>query len=254
MRQETRTASQGGKATAKTKTIGYVRVSTNGQLDGYGLSAQEKAIRSFAASHNLRLLRVLREEGVSGATPAEDRPALMEALRALRDGSADALLVPNLDRLARELHVQEAALALAWKLGGRVFTAEAGEVLEDDPDDPVRRAMRHMRGVFSELEKGLIVKRLRDGRRMKAEAGGYAVGAPPYGFRAESKELVPDEREQAGLALIRRLHKRGKSLRDIAHALAEAGYGPKRGGTTWHPTQVARIMAAEERRSSHPRR
>jgi DNA invertase Pin-like site-specific DNA recombinase len=223
------------------RTVGYVRVSTNGQLDGYGLVAQEKAVRAYARAHGLKLVRVLREEGVSGATPAEQRPALMEALRAIRDGEAEALLVPNLDRLARELHIQEAALAHVWRMGGRVFTVEAGEVLEDDPDDPVRRAMRQMRGVFAELEKGLIVKRLRDGRRAKAEAGGYAVGAPPYGFRAHHGQLVPDDDEQRAIALARRLRRDGLSFRAIARALEEQGCRPKRGGR-WHPTQVARIL------------
>jgi DNA invertase Pin-like site-specific DNA recombinase len=228
------------------RVIGYVRVSTNGQLDGYGLSAQEKAIRAYAKTHAFRLSRVLREEGVSGATPAEDRPALMEALKVLRDGQAEGLLVPNLDRLARELHVQEAALALIWTMSGRVFTAEAGEVLEDDPDDPVRRAMRQMRGVFSELEKGLIVKRLRDGRRAKADAGGYDVGAPPFGFRAEGRQLVPDEQEQVAITLARQLRANGDSLRSIARSLDAAGYVPKRGVehvSRWHPTQVGRILA-----------
>jgi DNA invertase Pin-like site-specific DNA recombinase len=226
------------------RVIAYIRVSTAGQLDGYGLAAQEKAVRAYAKSKGLRITRVLREEGVSGATPAEQRPALMEALRGIREHEAEGLLVPNLDRLARELHIQEAALALVWRMRGRVFTAEGGEVLEDDPDDPVRRAMRQMRGVFSELEKGLIVKRLRDGRRAKADAGGYDVGAPPFGFRAEAGALVPDPAEQKAVRLMKKLHGEGKSLRDIVQALEARGYSPKRGeaGARWHPAQVARIL------------
>jgi DNA invertase Pin-like site-specific DNA recombinase len=231
------------------KVIGYVRVSTNGQLDGYGLAAQEQAIRSYARSNGLKVVQALREEGVSGTTPAEERPALIDALRAIKDGEVGGLLVPNLDRLARELHIQEAALALIWRMKGRVFTAEGGEVLEDDPNDPVRRAMRQMRGVFSELEKGLIVKRLRDGRHAKSDAGGYGVGAPPFGFRAEGRRLVSEPREQEAIKLMKRLHKQGESLRDIVSALEAGGFEAKQAGTRgsrWHPTQVARILKRAE--------
>lgn len=223
--------------------IGYVRVSTNGQLDGFGLATQERAVKSYAKAHGIRLSRVLREEAVSGATPAEDRPALMEAFEELRDTRVEVLVVPNLDRLARELHVQEAALALVWSVGGRVFTCETGEVLEDDPDDPVRKAMRQMRGVFSELEKGLIVKRLRDGRRVKAEAGGYGVGAPPFGYRAAGGQLILDDDEQEAIALMLRMHANGASLRHIVAALTQGGYPTKSRSGAWHPTQVARILA-----------
>jgi DNA invertase Pin-like site-specific DNA recombinase len=238
-----------GDRSPEMNVVGYLRVSTNGQLDGYGLVAQEKVVRAYAQTHGMRVVRVMREKAVSGATPAEERPALMDALRLLKDGHVNALLIPNLDRLARELHVQEAALALAWSLSGRVFTAEGGEVTEDDPDDPVRRAMRQMRGVFSELEKGLIVKRLRDGRRAKAEAGGYGVGAPPFGFRAESGALALDSREQEAIELMRRLRTEGRSLRAIAQALDEGGYSPKQGisrGSRWHPAQIARILGRQE--------
>jgi len=56
---------------------------------------------------------------------------------AITVGEADGLLVPgDLDRLARELLVQEAILGQAWKADGVVHTTTRGEVLADDPDDP----------------------------------------------------------------------------------------------------------------------
>ncbi|NEW71007.1 recombinase family protein [Streptomyces rhizosphaericus] len=70
--------------------------------------------------------------------------------------------------------VQEAILAQIRKHGGRAFTANSGGV---HPDDPMRTAMRQMRGVFAQLERSVIAARLRHGRREKAEQGGYAYGA-----------------------------------------------------------------------------
>ena len=94
----------------------------------------------------------------------------------------------------------------------------------------------------------MINLRLRAGRRRKAEQGRYAFGSPPLGYRAEGKELAPDEEEQAVLRRIVELRQQGVSVRSIAAALTEAGYRTKRGTTTWHPTTVARILARERRR------
>jgi DNA invertase Pin-like site-specific DNA recombinase len=114
---------------------------------------------------------------VSGALPVAARPGLTAALDMIRTGEADALLLPKLDRLALTLSVQETALASVWAQGGRVFLPE-GEVSRDDPDDPMRTAMRQMMGVFSQLERGMITARLRAGRAAKAAAGGTPTGHP----------------------------------------------------------------------------
>ncbi len=68
-----------------------------------------------------------------------------------------------------------------------------------------------------------------------------AYGSPPLGWRAEARELVPDEAEQAALARARELHGTGASVRAIAAALAAEGHRPKRGGC-WHPETVRRIL------------
>lgn len=50
---------------------------------------------------------------MSGALPVHERPGLLAALEALEADEAHGLVVHRLDRLARELHVQEAALVHA---------------------------------------------------------------------------------------------------------------------------------------------
>lgn len=225
------------------RAIGYIRVSTEKQADeGLGLAVQEQAIRTWAKREGVRLVAVARDEGLSGTLDAQDRPALTEALAAIADGQADALVVARLDRLARVLTVQEGVLAQVWKHGGRVFTTEGGEVLADDPEDPARTAMRQMMGVFAQLERGMIAARLRAGRRLKAERGGYAYGAPHYGARAEDRALVEDPAEVEAIAYAMRLRAEGASYRAIAEALTEAGHRPKR-SDTWYPMSVARIVA-----------
>src|SRR5207248_8487668 len=115
------------------KLAAYLRVSSSGQVDGYGLLSQEKDVRAWAKRAGHRIVLWARDEGVSGTLEAVERPGLAEAVAAICGGQAEGLVVARLDRLARTLTVQEAALIHVWQCGGRVFSADTGEVPEDDP-------------------------------------------------------------------------------------------------------------------------
>lgn len=222
------------------RLVGYVRVSTEGQVDGHGLAIQRERIARWCEAVGAVLVAVHADEGVSGATDALDRAGLAEALSALQTGAADGLVIVSLDRLARRLDVQEAALATAWRSGARVFTVETGEVLADDPDDPMRSFVRKVLGLVSELEAQTITARLRRGRQAKRAAGGYAGGRPPYGTKAKAGKLVEEPAEAAVVAEVVALREAGVSLRGIAEHLNGRGV-PTRHGGRWHPTTVRRI-------------
>ena len=177
---------------------GYIRVSTGSQLDGFGLEDQECIVRRWTRENGHRLVKLFVEKAVPGTVAGDERPELADALLWVEEKRVHGIVAPNLDRLARELVVQEAALAQTWKHGGRAFMADQGEILPDDPEDPMRTAMRQMMGVFAQLDRGMTVAKLRRGRRIKGEKGQYAYGAPPYGWAAHKKELTEEEMEQAG--------------------------------------------------------
>lgn len=223
--------------------VGYARVSTETQVDGFGLDVQEEALARWAEDNGHSLVAILRDEGLSGTLDAQERPALASALEAIKESDAQGIVVARLDRLARTLAVQEAVFAHVWTSGGRVFSADVGEILQDDPDDPMRTAMRQMMGVFAQLERGMIAARLRAGRRMKAKRGGYVGGLHRYGYRADPsrKELVPDECEQRVVARILSLRASGRTLSEIATALDREGYPPRR-AARWNHVSVSRII------------
>ncbi|MFI0012967.1 recombinase family protein [Streptomyces globisporus] len=240
------------------RLVMYLRVSTGGQLDGYGLDTQEADCRRWAKKHGHKIVAVRTDGAVTGKSTDDERAGLTEALAILADGStADGLLAPNLDRLARELTIQEAALSVIWAYGSRAFTADHGEHLADDEDDPMRTFVRHVMGAAAQLERGLIVKKLKGGRRAKAAKGGYAHGAPAYGQRAADKELTVDDDEAAVLAQMRAWQADGLSIRAITAKLNDAEIPTKRGGR-WHPTTVNRLLspdarAAARQQSAHAR-
>lgn len=229
--------------TRKQGLIGYRRVSTAGQVDRYGLPAQETDLRAYARSTGHKIIRIETDGAKSGTLPADERPGLLAALKAIEKGEAAGLLVPgDLDRLARELIVQEAILGQVWKSGGVVHTTTRGEILADDPDDPMRTAIRQVMGAFAQLDRALIAKRMRNGRKAKAATGGYAgYGSPAFGQHSVAHELVTDKRETKVIARMRELRSEGLSYRLIAAQLNEEGLKSKRGGI-WHPQTVQRVL------------
>ena len=226
------------------KAVAYVRVSTSQQAEeGLGLEVQERAIRLWAKAHHHKLVAVIADSGISGTTELDDRPGLAEALAMVGNGSVGGVCVARLDRLARDLVLQEQLLAEIRRQGGGLFTTSAAEVgyLSDDPDDPSRRLIRQVLGAVSEYERAIIALQLRAGRRRKAEKGGFAYGSPPLGWRAERGQLVVDETEAVALARMGELRHDGANLREIATVLADEGHRTKR-GARWHPQTVARAL------------
>jgi DNA invertase Pin-like site-specific DNA recombinase len=244
-----RSRSARGHPTSR-RLVGYLRVSTGVQFDGPGLDVQERAIRVWCRQHSHRLVGWRRDEALSGAADSDVRAGLADALNDVEPGGwtgtsrrAEGIVVYRLDRLSRDVIVQESILREVWRLGGEVYSTASGEAnLRDDPEDPNRRLIRVILGAIAEWERSMIALRMARGRALKRERGGYVDGRPPFGFRAEGKALVPDAAEQATVRRILELRGQGESLRGIVAALEVGGRPAKQGGR-WHPRAVAAVVA-----------
>ena len=182
--------------------------------------------------------------GDLGAKELEDRPGLADALDMIRCHKAQGIVVPRLDRLARDLIVQETILAEIRRIGGEVFSTSPAEAsyLTDDPDDPSRKLIRQVLGAVSEYERSMVTLRLRNGRRRKAQMGGYASGAPAFGFEARDGDLIESQGEQRTIGRIVELRGTGASYREICMILDSEGHCTKRGGSSWKPMVVKRVL------------
>lgn len=169
-----------------TPSFAYIRVSGKGQVEGDGFRRQEETIGTFAAASGYEIRHVYREEGVSGTAGEEERPAFQEMLTDILKNGVRTVIVEGLDRLAREYRIQETLLIYLASKGVEVLVARTGEnVTEAIEADPMRKALVQIQGIFSELEKNLLVKKLRVAReRLRVEKGkcegrkSYAEAAP----------------------------------------------------------------------------
>lgn len=85
-------------------------------------------------------------------------------------------------------------------------------------------------------------EKLNQARLAKAARGGYAgYGSPAFGQKSINGNLVDNPQEQEIIELIRRHHKSGKSLPQIARWVNQQGYTTKR-GKQWQPVSVKRVL------------
>jgi len=214
-----------------TKAFVYLRVSGKGQIDGDGFTRQLTAAKKYAEANGIKIARVFREEGVSGGTDWENRPAFSEMMALLLSNGVRTVIVERLDRVARDLLVQESVIADFHRKQLTLISASEPDLLSDDPS---RVLMRQMLGAFFQYEKTLLVAKLRGARQRKRASSGRCEGRKRYGTTAAEQEVV---------TRIVRLRTDGMTISGIADKLNSDGIKP-RSGQRWYPTSVQRILVA----------
>ena len=210
--------------------VAYLRLSGRGQVDGDGLTRQREAISQWAAATGTRIQAWYEDQGASGAS--RDRTALVELLVDLESGGPGVVVFERLDRLARDVVVQESIIDELRQLGVTpVSTAEPDLV----GDDPSRMLIRTVIGAVAAYERQLTTQKLAAARRRQRLSQGKCEGRKAYG------EVDALERDVVGhmryLRRYRRLTPYG-----IAKALNAMGILSRSGGR-WRPTTVQRILA-----------
>jgi len=215
----------------------YCRVSTEEQAtEGVSLAAQRARGEAYAKLYGHELVAVEEDAGISAKSLR--RPGLRRALKALRAGGADGVLVAKLDRLTRSVG-DLAQLVERYFTEGRGALLSVGEAI--DTATAAGRMVLNMLGVLAQWEREAIGERTREALRHK-RARGARLGAVPLGWRRQGDVFVEDEAEQRVLARARELAAAGVNLSAIGRTLTAEGLRTKRGGA-WQATTVRKLLA-----------
>ena len=204
----------------------YARVSTQLQVsDGVSLDVQERQLRQAAELAGYTEFELVREEGRSGKS-ITGRPALTAALKRLDTGTASALFVTRIDRLARStkdfLSIIDRANANKWRL-----------VMLDlnlDTASYQGRFVVTIMSALAEMERGIIAERQKDvhkDRRARGIKWGVDMG-PKNKTSNEVKDLIKKQKDS------------GVSFHEIARRLNNNGV-PTQNGGKWYATTVKNI-------------
>jgi len=222
------------------KAIGYVRVSTEEQAsDGVSLEAQKAKIRAYADLYDIELVAVIEDAGESAKTLS--RPGLQEALKSLREGKAEGLLIAKLDRLSRSV--------VDWNhLIDGYFGEKAGKNLWSVADsiDTTTAAGRLVLNVLmsvAQWERETIGERTKDALQHK-KSNGERVGQIPYGYdlASDGRTLIENPEQQKVIVLMKSLRETGMSFSQIGRELEGRGIPTQKAGRKWTHKNVASIL------------
>ena len=219
------------------KAFSYLRVSGKSQVDGDGFVRQREAIKSYADTNNIRIVKEFKDEGVSGTTELADRDGLASLFDRIEQNGVRTVIVEKADRLARDLIVGEVILSQFRDLVVNVIEASGNDLTADD-GDPTKVLIRQLLGAVAQFDKSVIVRKLKAARERQRKEHGRCEGRKPYGSTPAEQQVL----EQ--IILLRRKPRKGRRLsyQKIAKQLNDDGM-LARSGREWKGTTIRNIVA-----------
>jgi DNA invertase Pin-like site-specific DNA recombinase len=209
--------------------VGFARVSTREQANGYSLGAQRDVMDGWCDSAGAELVAVMID--VISSRKTERMHGWMAAIAAVAAGAADALLVRAVDRATRSTYDGALLLRECAEAAVRVVSVEGF-----DSADPDTEFTTNVRIAMAQEERRLISRRTREGLA-RAKAEGKTLGRPSQ---------VPQEVAER----IARDRSNGCTFREIAAALDADGIPTPGGSKSWRPATVADIYARNTNRTN----
>lgn len=213
------------------RAVGYSRVSSEEQIEGYSISAQERAYRHYVETQGYISVGEYKDEGKSARTDnIRKRPQFAQMLEDAQAGLFDVIVVHKMDRFSRSLRVAVQVFELLGKCNiGLVSVSEPNL----DYSTPQGKLFMHMIWALSQFYSDNLSQETKKGKTERKQQGLYN-GHLPFGIMKSNDGLpVPDTRD-LGLgenktnyaALIHAFKKaaEGLSTRLIAEELNSLGY------------------------------
>lgn len=159
----------------------YLRVSTDGQTT----ENQRRELEAVAARRGWRIVQTYEDAAISGAKGRDKRPGLDAMMKDAARGRFDMVMVWAVDRLGRSTATVAPVMAELGTMGIGFYADKEGM----DATTAHGRAMLQMASVFAELERAMIVERVRAGMaraKVNPRAGAKAIGRPTVGADKET--------------------------------------------------------------------
>lgn len=179
------TAARAGIGVDMLRAVDYLRVSTEEQAKGFGITYTGKRTKNHITKKGWEYVRTYADEGVSGSLDHTERPDLKDLMRDAQQSPRpfDVVVVPEERAIGRR---DRAFWPWVWKLEDLgIFVS----IVRGDYDNTTEAGRSRMRKEAdrAEDERIIIRDRTQGGVQEKAELGGHPGGVAPYGYRIEDQ-------------------------------------------------------------------
>lgn len=223
------------------RALGYIRLS-NLTDESTSPERQDASVRGYCEAKGWELVGIIPDLDVSGSSVGMrlDRPGVQK-IRARWD-EADVIVVPKLDRLARNVS-DFMALVDEGEQHGVTFASVAEGL---DLTTPSGRFVATILAAFAEMEAATIRARIVEGRAHMRGVGRFAGGVTPYGYVSAprvggGRTLIPHEPEAAVIHSAASAVLAGRSLYSLVKQLNRDQVRTKT-GKTWTTVTLHTIL------------
>lgn len=204
---------------------GYIRVSTERQVEGYSIEGQITQIEQYCQFNGYELVDIYADRGISGKSM--NHPELQRMLNDAKNGKLDCVMVYKTNRLARNTSDLLTIVEELHRQNVEFFSlSERMEV-----KNSTGKLMLQILASFSEFERNTILENIYNGQHQRALKG-YYQGNLPLGYNNipdNKKELMINQHEANIVKYIFESYAKGHGYRKIANALNHKGYVTKKG-------------------------
>ncbi|EIS6279277.1 recombinase family protein [Staphylococcus pseudintermedius] len=204
---------------------GYIRVSTERQVEGYSIEGQITQIEQYCQFNGYELVDIYADRGISGKSM--NRPELQRMLNDAKNGKLDCVMVYKTNRLARNTSDLLTIVEELHRQNVEFFSlSERMEV-----KNSTGKLMLQILASFSEFERNTILENICNMQHQRALEG-YYQGNLPLGYNNipdNKKELMINQHEANIVKYIFESYAKGHGYRKIANALNHKGYVTKKG-------------------------
>ncbi len=223
----------------KTTVALYIRVSTTEQAEnGHSMDAQCDILRKYAKQAGYNYYRIYRDAGFSGKDL--DRPALQQMLWDAYNRKFAEVFVWRIDRLTR--NTRDLLELVDYFKACEILIRSASEPFFDTAT-PSGECMLTVMGSFSQMERKVLVERIRMGMQKRREEGKWS-GTPPYGYtydlETETLKIATEETEIVKLMF--RLYQEKGTIPKVRISLNQMGIKPRK-SEQWANTSIGKVLA-----------
>lgn len=206
----------------------YIRVSTDEQArEGFSIEAQRRILNAWTIVKGAEQTYEFIDDGYSAKNL--HRPAVQQLIDACTRRQIDTVIVWKLDRLTRDLRDLLMLFDDVFRANDVEFVSSTESI---DTSTPAGRLMLNILGAFAQNERENTALRTSTVMLELSKLGKHLGGRPPYGYTVTpDMHYAIEPREAEAVRMIFEMKAEGSSYSEIVHALNNAGFVSRGGGS-----------------------